>query len=139
MKLAFLFLMSTFVVCGQTNSDYKVKTTDIESNIESYIIEEYQLEQHHSIEFDEIETFNLYKLIADYRDPSIHTNDYEAFKRNKEVFDWLINYSQWVTISYSMKYIYGWKKEKEEAWTPRWTLIFLDQDYNILEHLQYTP
>lgn len=139
MKLAILFLMLTFVVCGQTNSKNKAELTKIESNIESYIIEEYQLENHHSIEFHEIITFNLYKLIADYMNPTIYSNNYEAFKGNKEIFDWLIDYSQSVTISYSMQYIYGWKKENENAWTPRWTLIFLDQDYNIIEHLQYTP
>jgi hypothetical protein len=113
--------------------------SDLEVKVESYIIDQIQPKYYYSIEFGPIEVFDLHPLINAYEFPTIFYDEPIAIKENKEVFTWLQEFTMDYDIAYSMKFLFGTKEQESEAWTPYWSIVLIDNNFNIIEYLTYHP
>ena len=79
-----MLILSTllFTAYGQTNSDDKSQLTTFQKRVEAYIINKFHCEFHTSIEFHDVEQFDLQQLIADHKKPEILKDDPRAIRDN---------------------------------------------------------
>lgn len=136
-----IFILSTllFATYGQINSEDENELTELQKEIEAYIIDKFHCKYHTSIEFHEKKLFNLNQLIADHKTPEIFKDEPRAIKDNKEAFSWLEEVGSEYVIPYSMTYIFATKDEETDEWNPMWVLLLLDDELEIIGHIRYFP
>ena len=136
-----IFILSTllFVAHGQINNKNKNELTELQKEIETYIIDKFNCKHHISIEFKEKNLFDLNQLIANHKQPKILKDDPRAVRDNKEAFDWLEKVGSEYLITYAMTYICGTKDEEDEEWNAVWVLLLLDEEDDIIGHIRYFP
>mgnify|MGYP007055442684 FL=1 len=117
----------------------KSGSTVLEKKIENYIIEKSEPKYFHTIEFSEIKKFDLEQLIADYKAPSIFSDKPEALLFNQEAFEWLVDFSAEGTIFYCTEYCFATKEKRLDSWNVNWSILFLDDEQNIIEYMNYYP
>ena len=137
--IAFIFSSLLFTLYGQSNSGEKQKLTALQKRVEAYIIDKFHCDYHTSIEFHDIELFDLKQLIANHKTPVILKDDPRAIKDNREAFAWLEEVGSEYDIPYSMTYIFGTKDDEDEEWIPMWVLLLMDQEMEIVGHIRYFP
>lgn len=135
----FIFFSLLFVAFGQTSSESEDELSELQKDIESYIIEKFNCQHHISIEFQEKEFFYLKNLIAEHKKPELFKDEPRAFEDNDKAFKWLENIASEYFITYSMIYVFGTKDEESEAWNPYWVLLLLDDESEIIGHIRYFP
>ena len=137
--IIFIFFSLLFVAFGQTNSEGEDELSELQKDIESYIIEKFNCQHHISIEFQEKEFFYLKNLIAELKKPELLKDEPRAIEDNDKAFKWLENIASEYVITYSMIYVFGTKDEESEAWNPYWVLLLLDDESEIIGHIRYFP
>ena len=137
--IVFIFFSLLFVAFGQTNSEGEDELSELQKDIESYIIEKFNCQHHISIEFQEKEFFYLKNLIAELKKPELLKDEPRAIEDNDKAFKWLENIASEYVITYSMIYVFGTKDEESEAWNPYWVLLLLDDESEIIGHIRYFP
>ena len=140
-RIIIAFLLSTllFTAIAQTDRVDENKLTALQKRVEAYIIDKFHCEYHTSIEFHDIELFDLKQLIANHKKPEILKDDPRAIKDNREAFAWLEEVGSEYDIPYSMTYIFGTKDDEAEEWIPMWVLLLLDNEMEIVGHIRYFP
>ena len=140
-RIIIAFLLSTllFTAIAQTDRVDENKLTALQKRVEAYIIDKFHCEYHTSIEFHDIELFDLKQLIANHKKPEILKDDPRAIKDNREAFAWLEEVGSEYDIPYSMTFIFGTKDDEAEAWVPMWVLLLLDDELEIVGHIRYFP
>ena len=140
-RIIIAFLLSTllFTAIAQTDRVDENKLTALQKRVEAYIIDKFHCEYHTSIEFHDIELFDLKQLIANHKKPEILKDDPRAIKDNREAFAWLEEVGSEYDIPYSMTYIFGTKDDEDEEWIPMWVLLLMDQEMEIVGHIRYFP
>lgn len=136
-----VLILSTllFAAMAQTDSVDENKLTPLQKRVEAYIIDKFHCQFHTSIEFHDIELFDLKQLIANHKQPQILKDDPRAIKDNREAFAWLEEVGSEYDIPYSMTYIFGTKDDEAEEWIPMWVLLLLDNEMEIVGHIRYFP
>ena len=137
--IAFLLSTQLFTAIAQTDRVDENKLTALQKRVEAYIIDKFHCEYHTSIEFHDIELFDLKQLIANHKKPEILKDDPRAIKDNREAFAWLEEVGSEYDIPYSMTYIFGTKDDEAEEWIPMWVLLLLDNEMEIVGHIRYFP
>lgn len=135
----FIFFSLLFVASGQTNNEGEDELSELQKDIESYIIKKFNCEYHISIEFQQKKFFHLNNLIAEHKNPELFKDEPRAIEDNKEAFKWLEKIASEYVITYSMTYIFGTKDEESEAWNLYWVLLLLDDESEIIGHIRYFP
>ena len=140
-RIIIAFLLSTllFTAIAQTDRVDENKLTALQKRVEAYIIDKFHCEYHTSIEFHDIELFDLKQLIANHKKPEILKDDPRAIKDNREAFAWLEEVGSEYDIPYSITYIFGTKDDEDEEWIPMWVLLLMDQEMEIVGHIRYFP
>jgi hypothetical protein len=133
-----LILLAIYINACQPPIE-KSGQTEIEKEVEIYIIEKAKPKYYHSIEFGETKEFDLIQLIEEYEIPTIFSDDPKAIKQNKEAFEWLKNFNKESNIAYSMTLIFGMKEKKSDAWGPNWLIVLFNRDKKIIGHFYYSP
>jgi hypothetical protein len=135
--LAFILLAFFLNACGQPIE--KSGKTEIEKKVETYVIEKTNPKYYHSIEFGEKKAFDLNQLIEDYENPNIFNDEPNAFKQNKEAFEWLKAFNNEANIAYSMTLTYGLKEKNSDAWDSYWVIVLFDSNNKIIGNFHYAP
>ncbi len=135
--LTFILLAFFLNACGQPIE--KSGKTEIEKKVETYVIVKTNPKYYHSIEFGKKKAFDLNQLIEDYENPNIFNDDPNAFKQNKEAFEWLKTFNNEAIIAYSMTLTYGLKEKNSDAWDPYWVIVLFDSNNKIIGHFHYAP
>lgn len=136
-NLVFVLLAFSLNAFGQPIE--KSGKTEIEKKVETYIIKKTKPKYYHSIEFGEKKAFDLNQLIEDYEYPNIFNDEPNAFKQNKEAFEWLNAFNNEANIAYSMTLTYGMKEKNSDAWDSYWVIILFDSNNKIIGHFHYAP
>jgi hypothetical protein len=139
MKYITTFILFTIFLNVFGQNIRKSGSTILEKKIENYIIEKWEPNYFHSIEFARNKAFDLKKLIADYKVPSIFSDEPEALLFNQEAFAWLEDFSVEGNISYYNLYSFATKEKGSDSWNAHWCILFLDNEQNIIEHINYYP
>ena len=137
-----IFLCLVFNSCGITITRGNSELSKTAQKAESYIIKTQKLKPnvtHQSIEFGELKIFDLNNLLSEYEIPTIYEDSPWAHAFNRNAFAWIKTLNNTKRISYSMSYIYGWRENKSDPWTPYWTIVLFDNDYNVIGAVQYQP
>lgn len=71
-----------------------------------------------------------------YQTPEIYE---EKIDENKKIFKYIESLSKEAKISYFIPAIISLKEQNEDAWTPGWYLVFMDDNKNIIEIIGYYP
>lgn len=135
----FILSIQLFAAYGQINNEDENKLTELQKEIEAYIIDKFNCKHHISIEFKERNLFDLDQLIANHKQPEILKDDPRAVNDNKEAFNWLEEVGNEYLITYSMTYVFGTKDEEDEEWNTFWILLLLDEESEIIGHIRYFP
>ena len=128
-----------FVNLGQRNVNDENELTELQKQVEDYIIEKFNCKHHLSIEFNDKKLFDINQLIADYKYPEIFKDEPRAFKDNEKALDWLEKANREADIAYSMAYIFGLKDNEDDVWDPFWVLLLLNYQSEIIGHIRYFP
>ena len=71
-----------------------------------------------------------------YQTPEIFEDKIEE---NKKIFQYIESLSNETKISYFIPVIVSFKEQNEDAWTPAWYLVLMDENKNIIEMISYYP
>ena len=135
-----VFTNIVFSSCGVKSPKVNTQLTENEKKAEKYIINTLKPTiEHHSIEFGELKKFDIDELISEHKIPTIFGDFPLAFEDNEKAFDWLKSFSEEVAIAYSMTYTYGLRANKSDAWDSFWCIILFDNEYNVIEAINYAP
>lgn len=135
-----LFLCTLqYAAYGQTSNEVESEPTQLQKEVETYIIDKFHCSYHISVEFGKKNQFDLNQLIAAHKQPTILKDDPRAVRDNNEAFDWLEEVANEYLITYSMTYVFGTKDKEDGAWNHFWVLLLLDEEDNIIGHIRYFP
>lgn len=135
----FILLSFLFAAYAQTNVNDENQLTELQEDIEDYIIDKFNCKHHISIEFNDKKLFDITQLIADHKYPEVLKDEPRAIQDNEKAFDWLEEANREADIAYSMAYVFGLKDNEADAWDPFWVLLLLDYQSDIIGHIRYFP
>lgn len=87
-------------------------------------------------EIEPTESFRFPSVRYKYQTPEIYE---DKVNENKEIFDYIQSLSNSTKIAYYIPAVISFKDENEDAWSPVWYLVLMDENKNIIEMVSYYP
>lgn len=97
------------------------------------------IEQNINIQITELgamETFLFPIVKYKYQTPEIYE---DKINENKEIFEYIQSLSESIKISYFIPAVVSFKEPNEEAWSPSWYLVLMNENKDIIEMVSYYP
>lgn len=119
------------------NLEIKPNFSSDEERIEFFVRSNVDLNTDVQItEMQPMEKFLLPIIKFRYQTPEIYEDKVDE---NIKVFDYIESLSNKTKISYYIPVVVSLKEANEEAWTPGWYLVLMDENKNIIEMMGYYP
>lgn len=117
--------------------DLMPKFSSDEEKIEFFLRS--NIEQNINIQITELgvmETFLFPIVRYKYQTPEIYE---DKINDNKEIFEYIQSLSESIKISYFIPAVVSFKEPNEEAWSPAWYLVLMNENKDIIEMVSYYP